>query len=282
MRKLLLGSLILGALVSPALAADLPVKAPAPVPVATWDGWYLGASVGWEWATSNWTTTCFQDLPDGNPPCGPNNRFIVDRSSPHSFDTSGARVGGYFGVNWQVAPTWVVGVEADFGLHDKTSTVVGIVGCTIGCVPGLTGRTPANDSTSVRTIWDASIRARLGYLVTPNALLYGTGGLAQEAMDANVTCNVATSPWCSFNENQTFASHILTGWTIGGGLEWKAATNWILRGEYRYSQFGTFSPVFFGSTTDEIHADITTPHTHMVTFGISYLFGGTGPVVARY
>lgn len=283
MTRMFVVGLVFGALIAPAAAADLPVKAPAPVPVSTWDGWYLGASIGWERNDSNWTTTCFADPPDGFP-CGAGNPFFVDRSSPHSFNTTGPRVGGYFGVNWQVAPMWVVGVEADFGFHDRTSTVTGIVGCTIQCdpavPPGTPGFTAANDSTSVRTTWDASMRARLGFLVTPAVLLYGTAGLASKEIEANITCNGLTSPWCVFNQSQTITS-VQHGWTVGAGIDWKAYGNWIFRAEYRYFDFRNFSPIFFQGTIDEIHTNINT-RTHAALFGVSYLFGGTGPVVARY
>jgi outer membrane immunogenic protein len=54
MKKLLLGSLALAAtLAGPAMAADMPLKAPPP-PVAAfydWSGFYLGASAGWIWTT---------------------------------------------------------------------------------------------------------------------------------------------------------------------------------------------------------------------------------------
>jgi outer membrane immunogenic protein len=260
-------------LAAPALAADLQpklVKAPAPIPVSTWDGFYFGASVGWEQTSSKWNTTCFTAIGQ----C-PDNNFPVDASSPHTFNNSGARVGAYFGVNWQVAPAWLVGVEADVGFNDKTSKVTGIVGCTINCGAFAgTGITPAFDSTSIRTSWDGSLRVRAGYLLTPAFLVYGTGGLAERMIDANVTCNGATSPWCTFNDNQTFSNHLQTGWTIGGGLEWKALNNVVLRGEYRYSDYGTWSPTFFQGSADELHAKIDS-HTHMALFGVSYLFGGT-------
>src|SRR5215471_5409426 len=45
---------------APALAADIPVKAPpAPAPVVTWTGGYLGTGIGAEWGSTRWTTTCF-------------------------------------------------------------------------------------------------------------------------------------------------------------------------------------------------------------------------------
>jgi outer membrane immunogenic protein len=109
--------------------------------------------------------------------------------------------------------------------------------------------------------------------VTPAFLVYGTGGFAERLIDANVTCNGVFSPWCSFNENQTYASHLQAGWTAGGGVEWKALNNVVLRGEYRYSDYGTWSPTFFAGSGDEIHANISS-HTHMALFGVSYLFGG--------
>ena len=55
MKKLLLSSIVLVSLaVGPALAADLPRKAPAytpppPPPVLTWNGWYVGLNVGAGW-----------------------------------------------------------------------------------------------------------------------------------------------------------------------------------------------------------------------------------------
>jgi outer membrane immunogenic protein len=271
MRKVFIASIACCALVAPAVAADLPPKlvkaAPAPVPVATWDGFYVGASVGWQQNKSDWTTTCL--TADGTCADG----FVVDASSPHTFETSGARFGAYFGVNWQVSPSWLVGVEADVGFSDKTSAVTGVVGCTTFC-NAFVGGTPAFDSTSIRTSWDGSLRLRGGYLITPAFLVYGTGGLAERMIDAHVNCAAATSPWCALDDNQTFSNHMQTGWTVGGGLEWKAMNNIVLRGEYRFSDYGTFSPTFFSASVDELHAKITS-RSQTALFGISYLFNGT-------
>lgn len=276
MRKIFLASVACCALAAPALAADLSPKlvkaTPVPVPVSTWDGFYIGASVGWEQTKSDWTTTCL--TANGTCPQAP---FFVDASSPHTFQTSGARVGAYFGVNWQVAPSWLVGVEADVGFNDKTSTVTGVVGCQINCgfrKLGVGGATLAGDSTSIRTSWDGSLRVRAGYLITPTFLVYGTGGLAERMIDANVTCNGATSLWCAGDDNQTFSNHLQTGWTAGGGLEWRVLNNVVLRGEYRFSDYGTFSPTFFSASVDELHAKINS-RSQTALFGVSYLFNGT-------
>ena len=49
MKKFLLGTLGLVAMAAPALAADLPVKAPPPVlpPMYNWSGFYIGGNGGW-------------------------------------------------------------------------------------------------------------------------------------------------------------------------------------------------------------------------------------------
>src|SRR5438128_12643975 len=62
MKKLLLASAAAGALAlaGPALAADIPVKAPpavAPVPVFTWTGCYIGGHVGFAGAQKYYSLT---------------------------------------------------------------------------------------------------------------------------------------------------------------------------------------------------------------------------------
>ena len=42
------------------------------------------------------------------------------------------------------------------------------------------------------------------------------------------------------------ASTTRVGWTVGGGLEYALTNNWLIRAEYRYSQFGHSS--FFADT----------------------------------
>jgi outer membrane immunogenic protein len=267
LRRLGLVAGAVAALIAPAAAADLPVKAPPPAP--TWDGAYFGASIGWEQNNTNWSTNCFT----ANGTC--TDGFFVDGSSPRNFSNASARYGGYFGVNWQVLPAWVVGVETDAAWYNQSSRVTGIVGCVTFCGPFAgPGVTAVNDSTSVLTRWDGSVRARAGYLFTPSTLLYGTVGLALQESDAGLSCSGATSPWCTNNRGQTFISRVQTGWTAGGGIEYRAYGNWFVRGEYRYSGYQSWSPAFFQGTVDEVHANLSS-HSQMAIFGVHYLFGGT-------
>jgi outer membrane immunogenic protein len=90
MHRLLLTILLTTAAV-PALAADLPAKAPrqAPVAVADWTGFYIGIHGGYGWGKIEF------DLP----------------GDPH--EPTGGVFGGHAGYNWQ-AGAFVGGIEIDY------------------------------------------------------------------------------------------------------------------------------------------------------------------------
>jgi outer membrane immunogenic protein len=255
-----------------ASAADMAVKAPvykAPPAVLSWTGFYVGAELGGEWAHTTWTTT---SLIDGD-------ALPIDASSPRNYDPSGLRVGGYLGYNWQFAPQWVASIEVDAAHADKTVTAAGFPGCSIHCSNGLPG--PGVDTTSVKMGWDASARARLGYLVLPSLLVYGTGGIAWQNFQTSATCqHSGPDPICFSMLGNPFvtATNDATraGWTIGGGLEARVWGNWLLRGEYRYSDFGTWSNQF-NLTLPGGRLDIESSQlkitTQTATLGIAYKFG---------
>src|SRR5262249_52389563 len=155
----------------------------------------------------------------------------------------------------QISPTWVLGIEGDYAFYNQSSSVTGLLGCsTFACA--LLPSTPAFDSTSVKNKDDFSLRPRLGFLVTPDIMVYGTGGVAFQRVEATMSCNGATSPGCLASHVQTDGAW-LPGWTVGAGVEWKLAQNWLLRGEYRYADFGTWKPDFFRGSHDlEIFANV--------------------------
>ncbi len=93
--SLLIGCCACAFVAAPALAADLPVKAPpapAPIPVFSWTGFYLGANVGGAWSNSTITDNV--------------------TGASLSTDNSGFIGGGQVGFNYQVN-NWVFGVEWD-------------------------------------------------------------------------------------------------------------------------------------------------------------------------
>lgn len=104
-----------------------------------------------------------------------------------------------------------------------------------------------------------------------------TSELCQHSL-TDPQCFAAAGDPLDFRTN----SKALTGWTIGGGFESKIYGNWLLRGEYRYAQFGGL--LDFGSTGAPPRSDFSrynlSLNTHIATFGVAYKFGG--PVVARY
>lgn len=268
---------------SVASAADLPTKAPVynapPMVTSSWTGAYAGIALGYKWSSDDWNTPCLGRIPDQ---CSPSlvsllPALTLDASNPHRFDPSGIRAGGYIGYNWQVAPRWVIGLEGDLAWADNSQRVAGIVGCATGCFgfPTPTG----GDSSSLRVMWDASLRGRIGFLATPDVLTYATGGVAAQAVEANVTC-VAGGPWCGTTASETY-SKTLPGWTVGGGAEWKLQSNWLARVEYRYSEFEHFTPHFFASFGEDVFADIHV-RTQIVTFGLAYLFNGSAPIGTKY
>ena len=95
LKRLLLGTAALVALVAggSAMAADLRVKpiykAPPPVEVYNWTGFYIGGHVGWAWTDTTW---------------------VDPRSNANLISDNGIG-GGQVGFNWQTG-AWVIGVEA--------------------------------------------------------------------------------------------------------------------------------------------------------------------------
>src|ERR1700730_14077967 len=108
MKRLLLAGLAFSALIMPAMAADMPIKAPSP---PTWTGLYWGVNVGWIGASEyNITNTGTDTGPSGL------GTALALGVIPGTIQVShsGFIGGGQIGYNWQIDPSWVWGVEADF------------------------------------------------------------------------------------------------------------------------------------------------------------------------
>jgi outer membrane immunogenic protein len=267
-------------MIGTASAADLAVKAPPLAPVvASWTGFYIGASLGGRWADT--TGNEIGVTINGNPqPCPVGVPCVLS----DQLRGAGFRVGGYLGYNWQVAPVWVIGLEADGAWADQTTTHLGmgLPGAINGFLvagPGNPPNGPA-DSFSVATKWDASARVRAGYLVTPSTLLYVTGGAAWLNFRSTSSCALAPAGSCTPTVSPLSITNETTklGWTIGGGGEVRVSSNWFLRGEYRYADFGTTT--YTNTTVNSlpfgqfVYLDTYSLHvrTHTGLVGISYKF----------
>ena len=242
MKKLLLGTVALVALGAtvPALAADLGTRAPyynkAPAyaaPIYNWTGFYIGGHVGGAFSSGN----NFNGLATGN---NGNGRFL------------GGLQGG---ADYQFAPNWVVGLEAQY------SWLSGNVGAVF---PG--GFAYNNNQRGL-----GSVTGRVGYTWGPG-LLYVKGGYAYSDNNESVTLGGVPVAFT------TDVNHS-NGYTVGAGLEYMFAPNWSAKAEYQYYNFGNTT---FTAGTPEIVGARFRDDEHTVKVGINYRFGWGGPVVSRY
>jgi len=213
----IIGLALVGA-VSAASAADLPrampMKAPPPpVPLFTWNGFYIGANVGGKWAFIDDTVTSG----------GTSVTFSDDRNSSWI-------AGGQLGYNWQAPGSpWVFGIEGDIDAQDFHRDRV--IGAAIG--PFIAG-----DTFSFESKWQASLRGRIGYAID-RTLLYATGGAAFTQVKGTATLvGLGTA-----TDDRT-----RTGATVGGGLEYAFTNNVSLGIEGRYTWYGdeTFNTTIGG------------------------------------
>ena len=279
--SLALASVLALTISTPLFAADMPVKAPPlapPAAVYDWTGIYIGGEVGGKWTKDNWNTTC---VDAGGAPLGLCGSAVSlaafpgapDSTAGNTFKTSGLRAGVYAGLDIQVSPSWVVGLEGDWAGYKQSTTVAGLLGCsTAACTGGaLVPFNLSGDFTSVKFGDDYSARVRAGYLLTSTVLAYGTAGVAWQRMSTTMACTGATSPACLFDHSET-QNNTLLGYTVGGGAEWRVAPNWVLRGEYRYSNFGTLKSTFFAQSGDLEVSSNQKVSTQIATGGIAYFF----------
>jgi outer membrane immunogenic protein len=203
-------------------AADLrtPVyKAPPPPVMAlyNWSGCYIGGNVGGKWARTSGSV----DLPAATGAGGAS----VASSFPLERETDSTLIGGgQIGCNWQ-SGNWVFGIEGDADAQDWHATrVVGLAPPTLF----VTG-----DTFDVRSRWQASARARLGY-AWDRTLLYVTGGAAWT--DVRVGSNFIA--FGLFPATVATDRATILGGTFGGGLEYAFGNNWSLGIEGRYTWYG--------------------------------------------
>lgn len=256
-----------------ASAADMPMKArPAPVAaIYNWTGFYIGANVGGGWGnrnvdyTANDPATASVFTSGGQPPAT-------------SFRTSGLLGGLQLGYNWQIAPTWLVGLETDFDWSGMKGS-----GSSSGLVVGLAPYTATVDE---RIKWFGTVRARLGYLPAPNILTYITGGFAYGRVEHTGSYNngtigfiniIAPTLNCSATNTACLtgsSSSVASGWTLGGGLEYAIVQNWTLKAEYLYVSLGAKSLTENAvvPTGASINANFSRTNFNVARVGLNYRF----------
>lgn len=167
------------------IMAAASVMAASPAFAETFDGPYVGVQAGLNHDRARGADT---DIGEVNV-----------RDSRDSF------IGGAFaGYNYRLTPHVVIGAEGSFdiGADDALRSGAAVI--------------DPNHS--------FDLAARVGYLVTPETLLYVRGGY--ENMRARISDGTATG-------HDTF-----DGWSVGGGVERAILQNVTARIEYRYSDLG--------------------------------------------
>jgi outer membrane immunogenic protein len=268
-----------------AAATELAAKAPRPGPY-NWSGGYAGIAVGDRLSDTSWDTNEIYALPGQ----------FDNTTDPASFFSSTVRVGGYLGYNWQFAPRWVAGIEGDAAWGNSKMSLNGIPGTfgnsgivfpvAGGVINGLEDE--FGDTASVKLGWDGSARGRLGFLVLPSVLFYGTGGVSFQEVDVGASCLGPAAPnvggvigsYCLNGTHGESFSKLLVGYTIGGGVEAALRDNWLGRLEGRYANYGRFGHTFFAGSGDDVAANF---HLSTWTFlaGLAYKFDGGAPLASK-
>jgi outer membrane immunogenic protein len=206
-RSALLASVAM-ALSTGAFAADLPTRkeAPPPLPVVapwTWSGFYVGAYAGGSFGSASFSDPI----------------YFGSSSSPAGFT-----IGGLAGFNYQMGAV-VLGAEAEYGYDGQGSSGQNFA--------GRIGRNAYNLTEKLDETGVGRVRARLGYAIQSNVLLYAAGGWTFVNTDSSLSgacCGSANAFSVSNNKS-------VNGWNLGVGGEYAFTPNWIGRLEYIYDGF---------------------------------------------
>ena len=277
-KKIALAAALLASVSGSALAADLPSKK-APVvapPVLSWTGFYVGANAGGLWSGNNSGNL---QVYGGAPALS---AIPVGNKVSNSY--GGFLGGGQVGYNYQLMKSFVIGAEADIQGMAGNAGAANFSG--VSSANGVTYSTIGKASTNLQYI--GTVRGRVGYLVMPSLLAYGTAGFAYGGVSSTVW--LATSGNDGTGGGSSLAySNTQAGWTAGGGLEWMFLPNWSAKAEYLYYSLSNG----YASTTV---ADTLTPNAwsygigasrsyngNIVRAGVNYHFNfASAPVVAKY
>lgn len=262
-------TLLLGAMVLPAIGAIGSIAQPS-VAVAQgvpgWSGAYATGTAGGAAGSSSQKDSGFSTT----------TIITIFTIGDGKYHISGPVAGGGFGYNWQ-SGQWVTGIETDLSWADVKGHGI--------CAAG-----PEDCGTKVSAL--GTVRARLGWVL-------GGGGPAYSGMPTKAAPVVYnTGPLVYLTGGFAYArvhafddftpasgTKWLTGWTAGGGVEWKLQGNWTARLEYLYVDLHRKELFEIVPGTPEfVNAKL-----NVIRFGLSYQFAtgaggawGKAPVTAKY
>ncbi len=209
-----LAAFMTAATAATAMAADLaPPPPPAPAPqirssINDWTGPYMGGVIGGTCMDTTFSTTTTYQVSDPGNEVNP-----APTNADPALNGCGLSGGFVYGFNYQIDQA-LIGLEGDFTWgSDKTGKHFDF--------------TSAGDKIGeyYNIKWQTSLRARVGWLMNDDTLLYVTGGPS----------------WMrgSMEDIITGQSHTNThfGYAVGGGIEHALTENIHLRAEYIFSSY---------------------------------------------
>jgi high affinity Mn2+ porin len=241
----------LGGGFAPAMAADMPLKAPAALPSFDWTGFYVGGHFGYAGGTSNWTETSV-----GTPGQSASGSFNLFQPF-NPFDEAGSYFAGVqAGYNRMLPNRVVLGVEGDVSFPGFPP----LSGITIGGTSTFATPTLGLETYSETVVHSGTLRGRIGY--APGTwLFYATAGFAW-TYDSLTLTQLA-------NGTMESAFHWRLGWAAGVGVEAPVAQHWTMKVEYLFTDYGT-SGVTFPAAGQQFASDVA---LHQLRVGLNYRFG---------
>jgi len=239
LKSLILASSVVFTFVGAANAADA-IIAEEPIavaaPVFSWSGAYLGGQIGYGWGKSKWSAYDADE----------------DEGDSINFKPNGFLGGLYAGYNFDIGNNVILGVDGDVtynALKKSYSETDEDFGLT------------AKVESKLR--WSGAVRARAGYTVD-RFMPYIAGGVAFGSVKNSISLSAGED---SIGVSQ---SKTLTGWTLGGGVDYAATDNVIIRFEYRYTDYG--SKNFGGGDEDLGFGAKNKFKTNDIRLGVAYKF----------
>ena len=184
----------------------------------------------------------------------------------HSVEANGPFGGIQAGFNKRIG-NFFVGLEADLQTADFSGSTKISAG-------------PLTYAASASLDWFATARARAGF-ATNAMLVYVTGGMAFGGMDYDATVKIG-------NTSVHLSDGIGVGFVLGAGVEFALRSNWSLKLEYQYLNFGDHSATGAISSifnnycapptvrTTAVSTDFDTD-IHTVRIGLNYHFHAPPP-----
>ncbi|MEI8179130.1 outer membrane protein [Aestuariivirga sp.] len=227
-----------------ALAADI-----TPMPSSGWTGGYVGLIGGYAWGDAS------LDAHRNDPVFG---AFALPTSVRRSENLDGWLGGAQIGYDYEVGSGFVLGAAADFAFTGAETDAV--------CLEGLGALCDHPDADHTEAYadmnWLSTIRARAGFAVG-DALIYATGGVAFGGVEVHVD-NL------NYKGDNSSDSDTRTGWTVGGGAEYKVTENVSVGAEYLYVDLGSVDTKYeLGPYTVKANTDFT---TNIVRASLNYRF----------